>query len=104
MYLPTEMARHDELVRYVKESMSEAFGGYTVYSGNGGWVDDDGRLIEEPVRVIESYSDDATAGTRMLGLATYVYDHTTEDAIMYTVGGDSRLFTGGTTNQAKTDK
>lgn len=43
---------HIEALTTAKRAAVAMFGGYTVIPGNGGWIDDAGKLIEEPVHVL----------------------------------------------------
>jgi len=49
-----------EQVRHIMASLSGLFGGATTIGGEGAWVDDEGELICEPVRIVSSFTDSAT--------------------------------------------
>lgn len=39
-------------------NMAEGFGGYTVTDGQGGWIDNQGHLVEEDVKIVTVAYDD----------------------------------------------
>jgi hypothetical protein len=45
----------DEFIRKIKEAASRTNGGYTTYKAEGGYLADNGELIEEPILVIETH-------------------------------------------------
>lgn len=80
----------------VKKRLARGYGGYTVYRTRGGWVNDDGELIDEPVVVIEIYHDGEKERLKadMRDLARYVKDGTGEDSIMYVIDGEAYFYNG----------
>lgn len=91
--LPTQATDHQEVLDLIKGHMSRRYGGYTTYQATGGWENDEGQLIEEPVIVVESYSDSSVSlvSMEMHELAEVVKRATDEDAVMYTVDNDHNL-------------
>ena len=71
--------------------MSDHFGGYTVHNNcTGGWVDEKGDLIEEPVVMIEAYTSDSNDVYALMGkLAILVKRMTNEDAVMYAINHEA---------------
>lgn len=77
----------DEIARDVKHELAANYGGFTCYHADGGWIDDDGELIEEPVTVISAVADaPRDALTRHArDLAASVRDRAGEDAVLWQI-------------------
>ena len=52
---PTEMI--EKWLRASKIKLASLFGGFTSYSGMGGWMSDTHGLIEEPVIIVQAFAD-----------------------------------------------
>jgi len=52
----------DQWVRTAKTTFANLFGGFTAYRGVGGWVSPVHGLVEEPVTVVTSFTDDDGLG------------------------------------------
>ena len=51
-------------LREVLSLISSEFGGYTLYHTNGGWTDENGKLIEEPSVVIVAFTSNLAPAKR----------------------------------------
>lgn len=95
LYLPKTADRYAEALEWVKREFATEYGGYTAYHGQGGWVNDAGDLIEEPVTVIETAADSRTFGHDMnkhvRETAVHVKGMTGESTIMVVRDGDKWL-------------
>lgn len=95
LYLPKTADNYVETVNTVKRRMADAFGGYTAYDAEGGWVDDEGETVTEPVTVLETAATPDVAAADMAFamrvLARDVKTATGEDTIMIVVEGDKYL-------------
>lgn len=78
IYIPTNV--ENRILTAVKHRAADEFGGFTVFSSDGGWVDDNGELIEETVNVIEveNASENWAAST-----AQWIADKSGEDSVMW---------------------
>lgn len=85
IWIPTEAEKSSFAIDTIKRVFAHLYGGYTTYSGGGGWVDDDGDLIEDDVVIIETYGD--ISEVRLEEYAIYVRNTTNEDSIMYAIDG-----------------
>jgi hypothetical protein len=57
----SEVASSEEVARWVKAAklkLANLFGGFTSYSAVGGWVSPTHGLVEEPVTVVSSFTDE----------------------------------------------
>lgn len=80
IYLPNAV---DERVRTtILKRAADEYGGFTIHQTNGGWVDDDGNLIEEPVEIIEIQGANETFAQ---STAQWAADKTDEDCILWEV-------------------
>ena len=81
----------------VKRQIARAFGGFTAYDAAGGWVDDDGNLIQEPVTVVESYvtEDIPEAKDAVRNIARGVMVALCQDAAMYTLDNEAHFISRG---------
>jgi antirestriction protein ArdC len=69
-----------------------AFGGATAWDAHGYWVNPEGKLYAEPVRVIVSAAADAAKAKRELqALARAVLDLTDQEAVFVSVGGEADI-------------
>jgi len=57
---PISLAEQKRRAEAVKKYLAKTFGGYTGLKGQGGYVSDDGKLIEENVLKVESFTDRKT--------------------------------------------
>ena len=89
IYVPKSL--NEDLHIDVKKTLSDLFGGFTMYFTHGGWVNSSGELVEEKVLVYETYTDIIYSDVKkdMDSLAGYVMDMSDEDTVMYTVNHDS---------------
>ena len=72
------------------KSMCSEFGGATVFDARGCWVNNDGKLYDEPVKVIESAAvrDPRTTLDR---LAAQLLEETGQEAIYTQAGQDTKI-------------
>lgn len=69
-----------------------AFGGATAWDATGYWVNPEGKLYAEPVRVIVSAATDVAAAKQELAaLARDVLDLTDQEAVFISLGGDADI-------------
>jgi hypothetical protein len=59
----------EELVNRYLGLIASRFGGFTAWRGNGGWVNGDGELIQEDVRIVDVAVDAPQAVEYLHGLA-----------------------------------
>lgn len=89
IYVPDAVP--DAVARMVKEEIAECYGGFTATPAQGGWIDGDGALIEEPVTVISGLGRDADLHPRddmeahARELAELVRDRAGEDAVLWQI-------------------
>ena len=59
LYVPTTAPAPlvAESLAAAKAMFAKLFGGYTVVKGEGGWFNEAGDLVEEPVYLVTSYTD-----------------------------------------------
>lgn len=88
--LPTEAYNFDKAADEIKRALSEKFGGYTTYDAQGGWINEEGELIDEPVKVYETYTDNARYSV-FRSIAHNVRVTTGEDAVMFTINNESHF-------------
>ena len=98
LYLPKMADNYAEALTRVKRVFAEEYGGFTAYgvgddSVVGGWIDDDGQLIEEPVVVLETVANAPNAEYTVRQLSEELLEMTDEDAIMATVDGQKIITT-----------
>ena len=55
--MPNDLDKSGTVVSAVKERLSREYGGFTAYDANGGWINDDGELVEDNITVVESVGD-----------------------------------------------
>ncbi|MCF3935022.1 molybdenum cofactor biosynthesis protein MoaE [Acuticoccus sp. M5D2P5] len=67
------------------------FGGATVYAAKGYWLNDEGRLYEDAVSVVVSYSTNDEAMDSLRALAREVLDLTDQEAVFISVGGSAEI-------------
>lgn len=95
LYLPKTADNYTATLESVKRRVSDAYGGYTAYDGSGGWVDDTGNLVEEPVTIVETSAREEafvdSMDVLMRRLALDVKDATGESTVMIVVDGDKWL-------------
>lgn len=65
--IPTTTDESEYVIEAAKQHLAEHFGGHSCYEGEGGWVDDDGELIEENHVRLEATHE------RMLSLRVQFY-------------------------------
>lgn len=86
--IPTTHPDAEDVIAEVSAKLATAFGGYSRYDGTGGWVNDDGELIEEEhARLVATDSDtDKAEFTETFHIeALYVKDRLNEDAVLVEV-------------------
>jgi len=87
--IPT--AVEERIARTVKKRGADKFGGFTTYTADGGWVDNDGNLVEETVEIIEF----AGAGeTFVQSTAAWIQEKSDETAVMWSVSDETVGFEG----------
>jgi hypothetical protein len=72
----------DRVKRVVKKRAAEKFGGFTATDGNGGWIDDNGDLVEEKVTEIKVAGADETWAK---STANWVAKKTDEQVVFWRV-------------------
>lgn len=82
LYVPEATGK----VEYVKRRMAQECGGFTAYHADGGWVNNDGELIEEPVTVISGLTGARPSARAFAqGLARELADTTDEEAVLWEI-------------------
>lgn len=74
------------VIRDVCTMMGLVFGGFTMADGVGGWVDDNGHIVQEKVTVVTSYCSELDI-QRMFNLANHVKTMLSQDCVMFTADG-----------------
>jgi hypothetical protein len=70
------------VVEEIEHHLADRFGGYSSYSGRGGWVAGNGDLIREPHRKLVVSSENREQIERVFeACAEYVKDELDEDAV-----------------------
>lgn len=90
LYIPTQMSGFEGCLEHAQQQLAERFGGFTSMTGTGGWTDQNGNVVQEPVTVIEAYGD-ITHGNAVIFMDSVVeyimgYNNYDESEIMYVVG------------------
>jgi len=85
VYVPLAVA--DAAHKDVKATLADQYGGYSALEVEGGWVADDGTLVEETTFVYESVADAdaADAADVARDAAECVADASDEDAVMWEI-------------------
>jgi|APHM01.1.fsa_nt_gi hypothetical protein len=81
--VPTENA-HEEFVTLLQRRLANRFGGFSVYDGYGGWVDNHGNLITEEHVRIEVAGDNPERMRHVLDIERRRVKHETGDETVYT--------------------
>ncbi|MGH1415361.1 MAG: molybdenum cofactor biosynthesis protein MoaE [Pelagimonas sp.] len=74
------------------KDMCQLYGGATVYDAAGYWINDNGHLYEDAVKVLVSAAtkpDEAKA--ELTKLARDILDATDQEAVFVSVGGDAEI-------------
>lgn len=82
---PTVIVR--KVLTEVKSKLASHFGGYTEYAAIGGYVADDGKLIEEQVYIVEAYCE-AENDDLIEELARMVKTELRQESVMVTKNGE----------------
>lgn len=97
IYVPTQAHDYRDYItaedsitalEHVKRTLAQSLGGYTAYNTQGGWVNDEGELVEEPVTVVYSLAADRDLEELEElgeGLALYVRTKLEQECVLYTV-------------------
>jgi len=91
IYLPKEADNYCEASEHIKKALGGKFGGWTELSGSGGWVNDSGEVIEEPVSVFVSFGEDMYKTGGVVNLLREVQYITEESAVMGTIDGEKKV-------------
>ena len=83
-------------VRGYLRTIASIAGGYTAYRGHGGWIDDNGKLVEEPVTIVDcnisqftrAYSDIAYA---FRTLAKTIARELSQDCVFLSIDGKAEF-------------
>jgi hypothetical protein len=68
------------------------YGGATVYDAAGYWINEEGRLYEDQVKVLVSAATDKKgAKDQLRALARDVLEATDQEAVFLSVGGDAEI-------------
>ena len=87
--IPT--AVEERIARTVKKRAADKFGGFTVYTADGGWMDESGNVGEETVEVVEIAGADETF---VQSTAAWVQEKSDETAVMWSVSDETVGFEG----------
>lgn len=72
--------------------LCKLYGGATVYSADGFWINEAGRLFKDEVKVLVSAATDKTAAMAQLReMANQTLAATDQEAIYLSVGGDVEI-------------
>lgn len=76
-----------ELVPFIRGYLAEAFGGCTTYEARGDWVADNGEMVTENTKVVESVTDHERPAEKAKDAAerAKAQDWHDEDAIMWEI-------------------
>ncbi|MDO6523282.1 molybdenum cofactor biosynthesis protein MoaE [Shimia thalassica] len=81
-----------EIIRKSIAAMCQTFGGATVYDASGFWVNADGRLYEDGVKVIVSAATEENAALDLMrDIARDVLDATDQEAVFLAVGDKAEI-------------
>ena len=88
-----ECSQHQ--AKYLRK-IADIAGGYTSYRGHGGWIDDNGKLVEEPVTIVDcnisqftrAYSDIAYA---FRTLAKTIARELSQDCVFLSIDGKAEF-------------
>lgn len=81
-----------EIIKSAITDLCKLYGGATVYNASGYWVNDEGRLYEDEVKVLVSAATDKEAAKAELhNLARDILDLTDQEAVFVSVGGDAEI-------------
>lgn len=68
------------------------YGGAAVYDAAGYWINENGRLFEDQVKVmVSAATDKASAKAELRSLAQDVLDATDQEAVFLSVGGEAEV-------------
>lgn len=78
-----------EMVDYVAKEMAKRHGGFTVTRGSGGWVNQAGETVHEPVYMVRSNlaEMDVTDTNHAVRIAEHVKDIMSQDLVSLEVDG-----------------
>lgn len=83
-------AGHQARARSVARVLSTLYGGATVTDGQGSWINDDGDLITESVKIVNSFTSEvSTKG--VLELAKGWCQDWTQDSVLVEIDGTAHL-------------
>ncbi len=86
-------APNEALIERSIADVCKAFGGATVYDARGCWVNDDGKLYDEPVTVIASAATDRKMASGFLASAAKaLLDATDQEAVFTSIDGEATIF------------
>ncbi|AUQ92776.1 hypothetical protein PhaeoP24_04218 (plasmid) [Phaeobacter inhibens] len=72
--------------------MCKLYGGATVTDAKGYWINDEGRLFEDAVKVLVSATTDKdSAMAELEKLAQDILDATDQEAVFLSVGGEAKI-------------
>lgn len=87
----TETERHDWALK-VAHRLATLAGGFTIETGTGGWVDDTGNLVQEPVSIVTAYNHDAESIYQSIeDLLGEFLSGARQDAVLVEVNGKGRI-------------
>ena len=80
--IPTTPEDSEHVIEAAKQHLAEHFDGYSCYEGEGGWVDDEGELIEENhVRLEATHNRQTRLRTEFYVIAHNVKHFCDEDEV-----------------------
>ena len=62
----------DDFINVIEEGSCKQNGGFTAFEARGGYVNQDGKVIREPITIIETYGVNPIPPKRMLHCRTYL--------------------------------
>ena len=72
---------------YTKRAFARTFGGYTAVEADGGWVDEEGELVQERILIVYAFTDLHTADTVVKDIAEQVKQWLAQDCVSVELGG-----------------
>lgn len=74
----TSVQEFNNRTQDIAKVLGREFGGFTITDGLGGWVTEQGELVQEAVKLVSSYTDEATAQAKKADLEALAASKRTE--------------------------
>lgn len=85
-----KLASPEDVKQVVTKRMCKMFGGCTEVMGYGSWLDDSGKLVQEPVEILTSSCEhclDDDESKEFFDLVSFVGVQLNQDCVMYVADG-----------------